>query len=398
VQCAPSPGAAWQGACNPNFNRAQGQIKFNLLDPAGVSGLLPLYDITFEVVGTAVPGAISPLTLVVEALVDGQGAPLRWRTIPGALTVIDGPANAATILVGAPAANGQFVLEQGAALTVPVWVTDAANLGAATLTLRYDPALLTPLTCSMSTQTPGIDGGACTLHTGYLQANVIAGSGFSGAAPLFEATFTPAAGAAAGLSTPLLLDATNFDDAGAAPLPWRARGGTVAVVAGPPSNSPLISFGAVAATAPQALPQGGAVTTTLSISGAVALGAATLSVRFDPAVVAVAGCTPLGPFDGAACVPGVGELRISFLSSNGFTGSAPVVELLLRAADGADIGDSTDLAVTVTNFSDVDGDALRYQVTTGARRDHRAGGAGCGRAAPHHPGGGGRPVLAPSLR
>jgi hypothetical protein len=140
----------------------------------------------------------------------------------------------------------------------------------------------------------------------------------------------------------------------------------VAVVAGPPSNSPLISFGAVAATAPQALPQGGAVTTTLSISGAVALGAATLSVRFDPAVVAVAGCTPLGPFDGAACVPGVGELRISFLSSNGFTGSAPVVELLLRAADGADIGDSTDLAVTVTNFSDVAGNALRYQVTTGA--------------------------------
>jgi hypothetical protein len=365
VHCAAPPGAAWQGACNPNFNLLQGQIKFNLLDSAGVSGLLHLYDITFEVVGAAVPGAVSPLTLVVEAMVDGQAAPLRWRTLPGALTVVDGPADAATIVVGEPAANGQFVLEQGAALTAPVWVIDAANLGAATLTLRYDPALLLPLTCTMFSQTPGIDGGACTLHAGYLQANVIAGSGFSGAAPLFEVTFTPVSGAGAGLSTSLLLDAANFDDANAAPLPWRARGGTVAVVAGPPSNSPLISFGAVAASAPQALSQGGAVTTTLSISGAAALGAVTLSVRFDPAVVVVDGCTALGPFDGAACVPGVGEVRISFLSSNGFTGSAPVLELLLRAADGANIGDSTDLAVAVTNFSDVDGDALRYQVTTG---------------------------------
>ena len=92
---------------------------------------------------------------------------------------------------------------------------------------------------------------------------------------------------------------------------------------------------------------------------AVARGAATLIVRFDPAVASLAACTPVGPFDGLVCVPGAGEVRISLLASSGFTGAAPVVQLVMRAADGADVGDTTTLAVALSNFSDVNGAALR---------------------------------------
>ncbi len=365
VQCTAPAGSTLQGACNVNFNQAQGLVKFNLLANEGVSGQLHLYDLVFEVVGTAVPGAVSGLTLSVESMVDAQETPLRWRVASGAMTVTAGPSNAARLLVGDVQSSGQYTLEHGAEITVPVWVVDVANLGAATVVLGFDPALLEPLGCMVNASIPGIDGGHCVIEQGRVLANFVAGAGFSGSAPLFEVIFTPRPGAPAGVNAALLLDAANFADVNAVPLPWRGRSGSVGLLPGAPSNAPLFAVDAPLA-APPPLPQGGQVTVTVSISGAIGVGVVTVIVRFDPTVVKVVACTPTDQFDGAACAIGDGEVRITLLSGSGFTGSAMLAELVFQAADEAEVGEQTNLTLTVTNFTNVDGDPLRYQVTTGA--------------------------------
>lgn len=372
VQCIAPAGATQQGACNVNFNPAQGLVKFNLLEPEGASGMLHLYDLVFEVVGTAVPGAASALTLSVETMVDAQEAPLRWGTVHGALTVVAGPSNAARLLVGDVLSSGQYTLEHGTEISVPVWVVDVANLGAATVVLGFDPALLEPLGCLVNTSIPGIDGGHCVIEQGRVLANFVAGAGFSGSTLLFEAAFAPRPGAPAGASVPLLLDATNFADVNADPLPWRGRGGVVDLLSGAPSNAPLFAVDA-SVTAPLQLPQGGQMTVTVSLSGAVEVGAATVVVRFDPAVVRAVGCTPNTLFDGAMCTISDGEVRITILDGSGYTGSTSVATLVFRAADEAEVGDQTNLTLIVTNFTNVEGDPLRYQVTTGAIQITEAG-------------------------
>lgn len=372
VQCTAPAGSTLQGACNINFNQAQGLIKFNLLANEGASGQLHLYDLVFEVVGTAVPGAVSALTLSVESMVDAQETPLRWRTVSGAMTVIAGPSNAALLLVGDVQSSGQYTLEHGTVITMPVWVVDVANLGAATVVLGFDPALLEPLGCVVNTSIPGIDGGHCVIEQGRVLANFVSGAGFSGSAPLFEVIFTPRPGAPAGASAALLLDATNFADVNADPLPWRARNGAVGLLPGAPSNLPLIGLDVNTVT-PSPLPQGGQTTVTVSISGAVDVGVITVIVHFDPTVVKVVSCTPADQFDGAVCAIGNGEVRITILSGSGFTGSAAVAVLVLQAADEAEVGDQTNLTLTVTNFTNVGGDPLRYQVSAGVIQITEAG-------------------------
>lgn len=364
VQCTAPAGSTLQGACNVNFNRTQGLVKFNLLATDGVSGQMHLYDLVFEVVGTAAPGAVSSLTLSVEAMVDVQSIPLRWRAEHGRLTVIAGPSNAAQLLVGGVEGGGQYTLEHGAQITVPVWVADVVDLGAATVALTFNPTLLEPLRCVVNDSTPGIDGGHCLIEQGRVLANFISGQGFSGSTPLFEVIFTPRAGAPAGESAVLLLDASNFADVTAAPLPWRVRNGAVGVLPGAPSNLPLIGLD-LSDSVPLSLAQDGLVTVTVSISGAIDVGVATIVVTFDPTVVKVVSCTPTNLLDGVMCVIGEGEVRITFLSGGGFTGSAPIASLVFRAADEAEVGDQTNLVLTVLTFTDVGGESLRYQVSTG---------------------------------
>jgi hypothetical protein len=258
VLCTPAAASIIQGACNVNFNRTQGLIKFNLLAGEGASGLLDLYDVLFEVVGTAIPNAISPLTLSAETLNDTQSAPLRWRAEDGSLTVGESPSNAAQLRVGDGQSGGQFSLAHGETITVPVWVVDVADLGAATLSLDFDPVLLQPLGCTVDAATPGIDGGHCVIEAGRVRANFLAGQGFSGSAPLFQVIFTPRPGAPAGAITPLLLDASSFAHVNASPLAWRASHGEISLLAGAASDVPLFQVDAPV-TAPPSLAQDGEV-------------------------------------------------------------------------------------------------------------------------------------------
>jgi len=364
VQCVRAADAPMDGSCNLAFNVAQGLIKFNVLAAEGVRGSLHLYDITFEAAAAAPLGAVSLLTITVQNMVDSAGAALHWQTEHGTITVVGGPVNAAQILVGAPESDGVFALSQGVTLTAPVWISDAVDLGAATLALAFDPAQVQALGCTVHLD--GVDGGNCDIKQGQVQANIIAGNGITGTLPVFTVTFAPAAGAVAGLSSPLTLAVINFVDHWAAPLPWRVRPGRLEIVPGDVAALPAISVGPGAPADPLPLAQDGQVTATVTISAVMNLGAATLAVNYDPAVVTAVACRQAGAFAGVICAVDSGAITVSLLAATGFTGSLPVVDLVFRSADAAAIGDQTPLSLAVTNFSDAAGNPLRFQLAHSA--------------------------------
>ncbi len=364
VQCVRAADAPVDGSCNLTFNVAQGLIKFNLLSGEGASGSLHVYDITFETAAAAPLGAVSLLTITVQNMVDSAGAALRWQTENGAITVVGGPVDVAQILVGAPETDGVFTISQGGTLAVPVWISDAVDLGAATIALAFDPARVQALGCTMHLD--GVDGGNCDVKHGQVQANIIAANGITGTLPVFTISFAPADGAVAGLNSPLTLDVINFADHWAEPLPWRVRPGRLEIVPGDMSALPLISVGPGAATDPLPLAQDGQVTVTVNISEVTNLGAATLAVNYDPAVVTAVTCRPVGALDSINCAVGSGAITVSLLAAIGFTGSTPVVELVFRSADAAAPGDQTPLSLAVTNFSDAAGSPLLFQLANSA--------------------------------
>lgn len=364
VQCVRAADAPMDGSCNLVFNVVQGLIKFNALAAEGAGGSLHLYDITFEAVPAAPLGAVSTLTCDVENAVDVAGADLRWRAETGTITIVGAPAHVAQISVGAPEADGVFALSQGVTLTAPVWISDAVDLGAATLALAFDPTQVRALGCTVHLDR--FDGGNCSVKQGRVQANVIAGNGVTGTLPVFTVTFAPAEGAVAGLSSPLTLAVINFVDHWAEPLPWRVRPGRLEIVPGDVSALPTISVGPGAPADPLPLAQDGQVTVTVHISAVANLGAATLAVSYDPAVATAVACRQAGALAGVNCAVDSGAITVSLLAATGFTGSTPVVDLVFRSADAAVPGDQTPLSLAVTNFSDAAGNPLRFQLAHSA--------------------------------
>jgi hypothetical protein len=249
-------------------------------------------------------------------------------------------------------------------LAVPVWISDAVDLGAATIALAFDPARVQALGCTVHLD--GVDGGNCDLKHGQVQANIIAGNGITGSLPVFTVSFTPADGAVAGLNSPLTLAVINFVDHWAEPLPWRVRPGRLEIVPGDVSALPMLSVGPGAPTDPLPLAQDGQVTVTVTISAVTNLGAATLAVNYDPAVATAVACRQAGALAGVNCAVGSGAITVSLLAATGFTGSMPVADLVFRSADAAAVGDQTPLSLAVPNFSDAAGNPLRFQLAHSA--------------------------------
>ena len=108
------------------------------------------------------------------------------------------------------------------------------------------------------------------------------------------------------------------------------------------------------------------MTVTVNISAVTNLGAATLAVGYDPAVVTAVACRQVGALDSINCAVGSGAITVSLLAAAGFTGSMSVVELVFRSADAAAVGDQTPLSLAVTNFSDAAGNPLLFQLANSA--------------------------------
>lgn len=361
VQCSPSAVPSLQGSCNPNFNLTAGLIKLNLLAESAVSGQLPLYDVTFEAAGAAAAGATSSVTATVEYLTDAHGQSLSWRAENALLTIAQASTNAALITVGPPTVEDRLTITQGMAITVPVWITGVTNLGAATIALNYDASLLRPFACHFLGNSASVDGGDCAVQSDRVLAYLAAGDGVSGNFPLFEVIFTAQAGVAAGTTSQLWLDALTFVDASIAPLAWRTRNAQLDFRPGDLSALPLISLGEPARMAPLPLAQDSTLSVTLAISGVTAFGAASIDIRYDPDVVTLVACQPVGTLDGNTCLGSEGQIKISVLSGDGFTGTTPVAVLVFRGADNARLGDQATLAMSLTAFFDIHGAPLLYQ-------------------------------------
>jgi len=239
TQCGLSAGV--MGYCNPGFDPAQGLVKLNLVTGAGLTGSLAAAEIIFEAASGALPGATSGLVLIVEHVADVAGAPLTWTAVNGSVSIVSGASNSALVRVGDPTTSGVYTVTQGITVPVAIWVTDVVGLGAATLALGYDPAVVRPLGCTVRDDvTLAIDGGACALYSDRVQMSLIAAEGISGAAHLYDVIFTAAVGALFGASSPLSVTVHNFADTAGQPLPSQVRGSSLAIVPG--STGPPVAL------------------------------------------------------------------------------------------------------------------------------------------------------------
>ena len=358
------------GYCNPAFDPEAGLVKFNIVSADGLTGTLHAYDVWFEVASGVAAGAASDLALIVEHFADTMGAPMSWQAVNGSITVAAGPSNSAWLLVGAPSETGVYTVTHGTTVTVSIWVTDVLDLGAATISLGYDPAIVQPLGCAVRGDvTTGMDGGACALLDSQVRASLISSQGLDGEAPLYDVVFTPALGASAHATSTLALTVENFADTAAMPMPSRVRNGSIEIEEGGPGPPvALVRVGDETNGGAFELPQDDRVVAPIRVEGASGLGAATLSLSYDPAVVRPVSCTPgSDAFDGGYCNPFAGEglVRLNVVSLDGFTGDATLFELTFQPVDGAAVGDETDLALTVTNFASTAAEALLYQTASG---------------------------------
>jgi hypothetical protein len=217
-----------QGYCNFGFDPVQGLLKFTLISETGLTGTLRPFAVTFEAASGVLAGD-SELVLIVENLADTAGAGLTWQAVNG-LARVSGAA-AATALVRVGEASGAYTVAHGMTQTVSIWVQDAANLGAATLALRFDPAIMRAVGCTVRADS-GLSGGVCAFSTDQARASLIASMGLTGTQRLVDVTFTPATGAAVGASSGLSLTVENFVNAAAQPLTSRVRNGSVTVAPG----------------------------------------------------------------------------------------------------------------------------------------------------------------------
>ena len=355
------------GYCNPAFDREAGLVKFNLVSSEGLTGTLHAYDVTFEVASGVAGGAASDLVLIVEHFADPLGLPMSWQAVNGTVTVAEGPSNSAWVLVGGPSESGVYTVTHGTTVTASVWVTDVVGLGAATLSLGYDPSVVRALGCAVRDGASGIDGGVCALHEGQVQASLISSQGISGTARLYDVDFTPALGVAVGTTSTLTLTVENFADTAALPVPSRVRNGAIEIEEG--GSEPSVALVRVGNDGGVfELPQDDRVAVPIRVEGAADLGAATLSLSYDPAVARSVSCAPGDAvFDGGFCNPQAGDglVRLNVVSQQGFTGDATLFELTFQAVDGAAVGDETDLELTVTNFASSAAEALLYQTASG---------------------------------
>ena len=354
------------GACNAAFDPVMGLVKFNMLSSGGVTGTLPVYSIGFEAASGAPAGAASGLRLIVEHLADPAGAPLSWHAASGRIVVAAGPANGTWLLVGAPGETGAYTVAQGTVVTAAVWVTGVTNLGAATLALGFDPAIVRAVSCSIETE-GAIDGGFCAVGDRTVRASVMSAAGFTGTARLFTVSFTPAPGVSPGAASALSLTVENLATAGAVPLPSRVRHGSIQIGSGGVAVA-LVRVGDGSNGGSFSLSQAGAITVPIRVEGAAGLGAASVALAYDPAVVLPVSCG-LGDaaFDGGACnlLAADGLVRGNVLSAGGFYGSAAILSVTFRSAAGATVGAHGALTLTVHTFDGTAGQALPYEIQNG---------------------------------
>ena len=369
TQCARPAGVndGMMGYCNPIYDPTGGLVKFNILSDSGLTGILHAWDVTFEVASGAASGDMSNLVLIVEQMTDLPGAPLPWQVINGNVLINDGSVNSAQVLVDAASEDGIYTVAQGGTTSISIWVTNVVDLGAATLVLNYDPTVVRALNCTIRTAGTGVTAGGCALYDDHIRANLISTGGIDGAVQLIDVVFTSDVGAVPGVTSPLTLTVEHFANTVALPLPSRTRDGRIDVTAGGGTSAALVRVGDGSNGGSFALPLDGEVTVQVGVQGAVGLGAATVSLQYNPANVRPVSCTTGDEVSFGYCNLWAGEglIRMNAISQQGFNGDVLLFTLAFQAADGAVVNEQSALALDVTTFDDIYGESLLYETAPG---------------------------------
>ncbi|MDQ1300794.1 MAG: hypothetical protein QG637_714, partial [Chloroflexota bacterium] len=351
-----------QGYCNYNFDPAAGLIKFALLSEAGLTGAAQPFSVTFEAVSGIAAGE-SALILTVEELSDPAAAGLTWQAVNGLIRVA-GPA-AASALVSVGAASGIYTVTHGLTQTVGIWVHDAADLGAATLALRFDPTVLQATSCAVRND-HDLSGG-CAILADQVRASLIASAGLTGTQRLGHVTYTPVGDALVGPSSWLSLTVESFVDTASRPLTSRVRNGLVTIAPGGGVALLLVRAGSSADGGVYELPLAGSQDVRINVEGAGEIGAASVSIGYDPAVARAVTCSSSPTYGGGFCNPaaGAGLVRLGVVSGVPFTETTTLGTITFQPADGAAAWDSTPITVTVGDLLGPMSQALTYQVAPG---------------------------------
>ena len=354
------------GACNPNFDPDQGWIKLNLVSASGLHGIVPAFDIRFLAAPDASPGALSELEPVIDHATGAHGEPLYLLPIAASITLGQPAGQTPHLWVGPPQGNGAFSTSMGITTTVPVWMSQVSDLGAAALNLSYDPAIVRAVGCRVR-QDARLDWGVCALHGDHVRVSLISTLGIGGDRPLFDLLLTPAVAAAVGESSPLTLTVRSFDDTAAIPLPVRTHPGSVTIDPGSGPGVALLRLGDAANSGQYDLPASGEVETAIRIEGATNLGAISIVLHYQPQVVQPLACNQSSAFGSGICnlQAGPGEIRLNAVSLGGVNGDLTLATVRWQAASSATPGDTSDIQLSPTTFADPSGHPLPVQTAGG---------------------------------
>jgi hypothetical protein len=138
----------------------------------------------------------------------------------------------------------------GVSVTLPVYVSNVANLGAVTVVLGYDHTLVAPVPNSCRVNRAAFDLGLCNLaydrngdgKADAVSFNPISTNGVNAQPgtmlPLVDISWQITGAATAGAMTTLSVTLGTFTDAQALPLPATTQNGELLIVAAPPTVSP----------------------------------------------------------------------------------------------------------------------------------------------------------------
>jgi len=234
----------------------------------------------------------------------------------------DASADSGTLVRIGDGSEPKYVVEPGNQVTVPVEVVDAVNLGAATVLLSYDPAVVQAIGCAGP---PGdvFDGGYCNLDyaLGAVKFTAIALDGADGTHRLYDITFEAVGGGTGAGQTDLTLTVEHFADPQGNDLDVDTAGGEIEIVGEPVPVDAVVRVGDETQSDFTLIPGNTIViSVTTSITGTHRLGAATMLLRYDPQVVRPTLCSQPEEITGycnPAFDPEAGLVKFNLVSSDG---------------------------------------------------------------------------------
>ncbi len=298
-------------------------------------------------------GAIIAIALAGLLLLAAPGSSALWPS-PGSADAAQAIAYQVTLSVGTGA---QYDIVQGSSLTLPITVrvTGAVRLAAATVLVQYDPRELRPVSCVRQTGAPG---GYCNTGWdpagGLIRFNILSAEGVAldTDVGLFNLTFEPAPTATknrvSGV-TPLL---ESIADAQGNYMTSWLQGSTVAFRLSGVIGA-AVYVGGSGSPNPISITRGTTLTIPVEAAGVTALGSASFSLSFDPAVVRPLACQPVQLADASGtCALHADHVSASLLSESGLSGALTAFEVVFTTAPAAAAGAESTLALTLGAFAD----------------------------------------------